>query len=220
MTEAMIEATIALAVGKDKAGATEIAKACRQAAVLYVGRMRGVDFNRELLTLNTIAGQTSYVVGKDFATNQPVLRNIQDIWRTDRTSAPIRLVPLDEFSAHARGSATVGAPQLATIHSNPKVLELFPTPSGVYTLKLYCKKRITALEQIPEDYHDVVLHVGITIAASLASPQFSLQMVKEGLADIQADTMLGWDGSRVDVDRILDQSTNARYSDSQNLLGG
>lgn len=220
MTEQELDATIALAVGKDKANAIEIAKACRQAAVLRIGRMRGVDFNKELITLTTVAGKASYVIGKDFASSFPVLKNIQNVWRTDRVSAEVQVVPLDEFSAHARGSSTAGGPRLATIHTSGTTIELWPTPDAAYALKCSCKKSITALKDIPNDYHDAVLAVGITIASYLQNPEGANYFLRDVMKDIQEDTMLGWDGSRFDVDRILDQTNTGRVSDSHNLLGG
>ena len=210
-------AAIGLSVpAADSANKDAIALAFMNAAILRVGRIPGADFNRTFADITLTSGKGSYVLGKDILSGKNAW-SIEEMWRTDVDGWPIEIIGFDDFNDLVRGNTTTGAPRIATIHSEPAVLELNPVPDSAYTCKAYVSRSITKLADIPAHYHDVILTTAQAMLKAIADPQVALMLAKEGLEDMKGDSRTGWTGSRIKVARGLDQGDGTSRRDSGNL---
>jgi hypothetical protein len=198
----------------DYANAEEVAGGLKNKAVLKVGRTPGVAWNRQHVTFNLQSGKSSYDCGVDILSDEKPA-GLQYLWHTDTPSAPIRVIPVQAFNAYARGSSSSGRPEIATLHSDTKTLEVWRSPDAAYTIWGYLKKKIVNFSDIPAEYHDVVVDVAI---ASL-DPANALRFATEGLEDARNDSLTPWDGSVVAIERHLGDSDAAIQPDSYNLRG-
>lgn len=220
MQESQIDRAIALSIQKPEADAEAIAAIFRQKAVLKIGRMRNVDWNRKRVGFSLTSGKTEYYIGSDITgVDAPDLQNMQTLWRTDTVADPIHILPISEFNRYARGSSTSGKPQVATLHSGEKMLEIWPSPDSNYSLEGYARLEITRLEQIPEAYHDVVIDYAIAALAAAQNPAIAVQFAQAGLKDIADDSLTQWDGTVVPLPRHLGKTYAGAGADSGNLRG-
>lgn len=213
MLERQVISMVAAKIGSATADAEEIAEAYVKMAVLKVGRTRGVNWNREAVTFNLVAGQSSYKVGQDILSDYADLRNLQTMYFTDAPDNPIALVDVNDFSIYARGSTSSGRPTMATLHSGETTLEFWPSPSSAYATWAYLRKKIENFADIPDDYHDVIFAVAM---AMLSSPS---GFAAKGIKEVQEDSYTTWSGNIIPVSRSMDGTTGGDSSDSGNLRG-
>ena len=109
-----------------------IAKGLMEKAITKMGRMPGVDWNREGVTFTFKSGTSVYQCGVDLFTAFNRIKNLQFIWLTGSQDSPVNVVTLQEFNAYRRGSTTTGKPQIATMHSYNETLEVWPIPDAAY----------------------------------------------------------------------------------------
>jgi hypothetical protein len=192
-----------------------VSKGLMLKAIIKVGRMPGVDWNREGVTFNFTSGKSSYQCGADILQEFSRIKNLQCIWLTGSIDSPVNVVTLQEFNTYARGSTSTGKPKIATIHSHNETLEVWPVPDATYAAWGYVQKRILKLEDVPEYYHDVVIDVAI---ASL-DPRNAIEFAKSGLKDMRDDTLTPWEGSTIPLGRHIGVEYGVTGADSSNLRG-
>jgi len=219
VTEAELVSAIAFSIPSDRADREAAARAFLSMAVRAVGRLDGVDFNRDWVTFNLISGQKEYVLGKDILSKYSEIRNIQKMWRTDTMGWDVSVVGLDLFNSLTRGGTGSGAPTHATLfrRNDQTYLEVYPNPDSAYEIKAPIKKVITSLDRIPDEYHDVVYAVGITLKNAAADPQIALALMQAGLTEIKNESLVGWTGSVVQIARTLDPEGTGRSVSSYSL---
>lgn len=178
-----------------EANAEPLARTILGMAVRQVGRTQAVAFNRANVTFTLTAGQSKYTIGNDIIENYPAVWNMQHLWLTDVPDYHVRVVGLDEFNSYARGSSRTGRPILATIHSKDVVIEFWPTPDSAYTLVGYAKQNLSAFEDIPDAYRDVVLTKAFEIVHAAVDPNMAVRLAELGQYDMQSDAQTGWAGS-------------------------
>jgi len=217
LTEPGIIAAIGLSVPTaDAADKDAIALAFMNAAILRVGRIPGADFNRTFAPITLTVDKSSYVLGQDILSGVNAW-SVEEMWRTDVDGWPVEIIGFDDFNDLVRGNTTTGAPRIATIHSEPAVLEVHPVPDSAYTCKAYVSRSITKLANIPGHYHDVILTTAQAMLKAIADPQVALMLAQEGIKDMKGDSRTGWTGSRIKVARGLDQGDGTSRRDSGNL---
>lgn len=205
--------------GMDSASADKVAGSLLSYGLVKVARKRGVDFNREYATFILSSGKNSYVLGQELFSANPNVWNLQEMYHTDVAGRPITVLGLVDFNDRARGSSTTGRPTIATVHSNPRTLEVFPNPDKDYTVKGYVSKTIEQLSDIPDIYHDVPIDfAGLAIKAA-TDASVAAMLLKEGLADLMADAGAHWSGGKILIDRPLGTEGGGRIADSSNITG-
>lgn len=214
MLEQEIIDAVAAKIGTVPTGDAEtIAATYVKLAVLKVGRTRGVSWNREAVEETLESGESQYKVGADILTDYVNLRNLQSIFCTDAPNNPIKIIGVNEFGHYARGSASSGRPTIATLHSGETTLEFWPEPDDNYAIWLYLRKKIENFADIPEDFHDVVFSVAMALISSPAG------FAKQGIKEIQEDSLTTWDGNTIPISRHIGQAASGTGSDSGNLRG-
>lgn len=217
MTEQDLILAISAAV-KDPTNKLAVARSCMMLAIGRMGRMTGVDWNREWVEFNLKAGQSKYALGVDVIAKYPKIWNLQELYRRDVQQA-IPIVSLDEFNRVARGSHFPNSyPQIATIHSSSAILEIFPAPSGDFPVGAYVQKAVAQLADIPDTYHDAVYNYAVALVYSTYDPILANRLAKDGFNEVQQDSQLAWDGDIISLDRPIDNTTRKTH-DSHNLLG-
>jgi hypothetical protein len=216
---ALIDA-LALAIGgTDAAAAKNMAEVLATAARKRVGRMKGLDFNRERVTFSLTAGKKVYALGVDIKAKHGAIWNIQDMWRTDTPGWEVEIVGLDEFNAYARGGTAAGAPSVATVYGAPdaRILEVYPSPNSALSLSATVMLSITKETDIPDRYDDVVLTVALTLWNGMKNPAIAAELMRAGLRDMQADGIAAWTGSRIEARDVFGQPGGGSKHDSGNL---
>lgn len=191
------------------------AKALLSKAVLKVGRLPGVSWNRRDVTFTTTSGKGAYVVGAEILNNVNDVKQLTTLYRNDSQDDPIPVVSVDEFNKYARGSTSTGMPVIATIHSADRKLELWPIPDSAYQLYSYIQMRITKLDEIPSEYHDVVVDVAIRSI----NPNNAVLLSEQGLKEIKSDNVTRWDGNTIPVSRSVGRAGSGSKATSWNLRG-
>lgn len=184
-------------------------------AVLRVGRMKGVHWNREDVTIAIEGGKSSYKVGVDILGQYADMKNVQVLWRTDVQRPGIPILDIEDFNLFKRGNSASGPPEYATIHSSDETLEIYPTPDTNYSLFAYIKKKITKFEEIPDEYHDVL----IDEAVASADPRTALARAQRGTKEIAGDSLTEWSGNVVPIARHVGRTGLGVEVNSQNLRG-
>jgi hypothetical protein len=219
MTEPEVLEAIKIHVpAASSSNADVVANSLLKMAVLRVGRTPGVEWNRLHVDLTLASGTSSYVIGKTILQDGSFedLKGLQYLWRTDTTGFPIPIVKIQEFNKYgARGSSTTGPPVVATLHSMDETIEFFPSPDASYVLWGYAQLRITKFDDIPEDFHDVLVNYAI---ASL-DRKSALAMANAGLEDAKGDSLTKWEGNVIPISRSVGSSGRGKRADSHNLRG-
>lgn len=219
MTKSQAEKLVALSLPSDSAGSEDVAGILIDMAVVVAGRRRGLNFNRERVGFSLTSGKATYELGKDILTDYSKIKNIQEMWLTGTVGWEVEIVGLDRFNYLTSGGSTSGKPYVGTVYvkDDIPVLEVYPSPSDNYAVKALIKKNLTKFEDVPEEHRDVVINIAITTGKSLADPKLSLELLKEGLRDIEIDSLTAWRGTTIRVERPLDAGTSVRSADSGNL---
>jgi len=217
MTEQDVIDALLLVIPKDRENAERIAKGHLKKAILKVGRMKGVDFNRDIQTFTLTTGKKEYVIGKDILSGVAGIWDIDELYLTDETRWPVKVIGIGDFDSYARGSTSTGKPQIATVHSSTATLEVWPIPDSAYNMKALVRKQIENFDDIPTGYHDVLVDYGIASIAVAGNPAVAVDFARSGLADVQADSRTSWEGNTILVERHLGGSSGATRADSGNL---
>ena len=106
-----------------------------------------------------------------------------------------------------------------SLYSNPLTLEVYPIPSSNYSVSGYIRREIKDFKDIPEVYQDVLIDYATLAVHALINSSLAMKLAKEGLMDVQNDSLTSWTGNVVSVNRSLDMKTNRVESDSHNLRG-
>lgn len=198
----------------------QIADGVLTAAVLKVGKTQAVAFNREMVTFTLTANDSSYPLG-DLFDKYPAVWNLQYLFLTNSPGYKVFVVDPDEFGHFARGSATAGKPQYATLHSKKITMEFWPIPDSNYNFTGYAKENLKKLSQIPETYHDQVLNEGLRVVHAMLSGGMADRLATEGKTDMQSDGSTGSAPTIVRSDRHLATATSAtgRGADGYSITG-
>lgn len=205
----------------DTSSAEKVAGDILQTAVRKVGRMQGVAFNRDNVTFTLTSGTSSYQIGKDLLDKYPAIWNMEYLWMNESPGQRCYVVGLDTFNNYARGKTGSGYPKYATIHSKSKTIEFWPSPNGAYSMIGYAKENIKDLNEIPDDYHDLILAVGYEFIHAAHNPSAASKLANEGKREVVADSQTGYSGSTFPVVRHLGRSgsSNKISADSFNVTG-
>lgn len=202
------------------ANLTEIAGDYLTAAVSKVGRAQAVEFNRAKVTFTLTSSKAEYKIGSDILSKHPHLFNMQYLWLTSDPGYRIDVISFDAFSGWARGRTTTGRPQKATLHSaDPLLLELSPIPDSAYTVVAHAKENITDLEEIPLQYHDVILAEAYKLVHAAASGGMAQALAAEGKFDMEGDVATGAAPSIALSSSTLGQENRLNRSDKFNVTG-
>lgn len=191
-----------------------------------IGRRTDVSFNRHIVSFNLSNGTQDYEIGSDILTDPKYVNtwNMQDLWRTDVEGWQITIYGYDQYQFHAAGGTTTGAPYVATLHSKPIVLSVFPIPDSNYPCKAQVRVLIDQLSNIPEMYHDIVASYAAAFAKVIVeagkdgdSGQSILAMSDEDMDELKLDGATGWSGGVIQVERPLDGYDEVAGYDSRNL---
>lgn len=173
---------------------TELAEALLSAAALKVGRMPAVMFNRQLVQFDLESGKYEYNIGKDILNAYPSFWNFESLWMRDTPGNRINIVGLDHFSAYARGETGTGYPTHATVHSKDHRLEIYPIPNSNYTLLGLAKGNLD-LNDIPQDYYDVLLKQSLLLAQAMREGTIAAVLVSDDEKQLQLASGTSWTGS-------------------------
>jgi len=191
-----------------------------------IGRRTDVSFNRHIVSFNLSSGEQDYEIGKDILTDTKYAKtwNMQDLWRTDVEGWPIPIYGYDQYQFYAAGSATSGAPYVATLHSKPIILSVYPIPDSNYPVKAQVRVLIDLLRSIPEMYHDIVASYAAAFAKIIVEAGKDgdgglsiMKMSDEDMDELKLDGATGWSGGVIQVERPLDGYDKVVGYDSRNL---
>ena len=107
MTEQEVLQFIQLAIPKDRANADAISKIALRKAILKVGRMPNVTWNRDVVTFDLISGKAKHILGDDILVQYPNIWNMEELWRTDTSHWRISILGMDDFDNYARDRKSV-----------------------------------------------------------------------------------------------------------------
>ena len=221
MTESDVKKFLTASVPKDRANAEEIASLALSAAISKLGRMPNVDWNRDEVSIQLESGNDEYELNVDILESYPNIWNIEELWHTDSSQKPVKVVGLSEFNAYKRGSSTSGRPILATIHSSNPKLEFYPTPDSNYVLWSYVQKQVDNFNDIPDGYHDVLISVGQEYIRSITDPNMSAKLAEQGINEIEDQSKTKWTGNVIDTSGNIGRKSKGKSGyDSYNLTGG
>ena len=197
MTQQEIITAIAASVA-DKPSAQAIATVELNKAIAKMGRMNGVNFNRETIEVTLTANKNVYTFGADAGfvlSSGTDIINVNNIWVMTGSTGKIPMVSDDKFSSVKSGQSTqTGCPVVATYHSSRKVLEFFPIPDSGYKIRMQVQKTITGLTQIPDYYHDVIIDYARASVHAAQNGEVAVSFAKAGLDDLRKNPLTGWDG--------------------------
>jgi len=219
MTEAELVQIIAAAMPQNSSNAETLGKLLLKKAILKIGRMQGVQFNREWVPFSLKSGKQDMVIGSTILNDYPGVWNMQEMWRTDTGGWNIPIVGIEDFQVYAAGRTTSGAPYIATLHSQKGTLTVYPIPDQDYPVKAYVRRKIVGLEDVPDMYHDTLADYGVIAAQALSSPQVAAELLRGDLKDLLGDALTGWSGSTIGAERGLAEEAGTSLVDSGNLRG-
>jgi hypothetical protein len=202
-----------------RTNAEQIATAMYTLALSKLGRMDGVDFNRDWVTFTLTSGTSTYELGVDFLSKYPRIQNVRSLWRTDVVNWPVPVKDIDDFNYLSINTGT-GAPRMAALYfaDGLATIKVWPTPDSNYTIGCYIKRPIRNLEDMP-GYDDVVYATAINLINAARDPNVAMELARMGLRDIKADGIAGWDGSVIPMERGLGHKGNKQRVDSGDILG-
>jgi hypothetical protein len=202
----------------DTAGIDKVAKSVLQYAITKASRLRGTDFNREYLPGTLTNTKQEYILGTELFGSQSKVWNISEMWFTDTTGRIVEILGLDDFNVRAAGGKSTGRPTIGTVHSKTRKLRLYPIPDSAYPFEAYVTSKISALNDIDEIYHDVIVDIAGLMIQAASDPNVKLKLVQEGLKDLLLDSGSGWTGSTMLIDKPLSRGQRFRKTaDSSNL---
>lgn len=180
----------------------KLAQAFLGKSVLKIARVQGVEFTKrwEPFTLET--AKPSYIIGKDILNKFPGMTAMQDLWRTDVSGWPIDILSVGKFSAESSGLTNTGPPRVATIHSNPPILEVYPIPDSDYPVRAKIRSKISAFEDVPSEYHDAVIDQALVFLKAMQDPGVLMRLTAENIHEIRADGPLTWTGDTVSFESL------------------
>ena len=229
MTNIELRRIVALAIPRTAVSGDEkekVVDAVIKKSVHKIGRRTDVSFNRHIVTFSLSSGVQDYTIGTDILTDSKYATtwNMQDLWRTDVEGWQISIYGYDQYQFHAAGGTTSDAPYVATLHSKPIVLSVYPIPDSNYPCRAQVRVLVDKLSSIPEMYHDivasyaaafakVVVEAGITKDGGLSI----MKMSDEDMDELRLDGATGWSGGVIQVERPLDGYDNVAGYDSRRL---
>ena len=197
------------------ADARDMAQGLLAAAVIKIGRMPAVSWNRRNVEFSFTSGKSSYETGKDIFGEFTDIKNIQYIWITDSNGSPVKMYSLQEFNRLARGLSSSGKPRIATMHSDDETLEVYPVPDSDYNAVAYVQRVISKFDDIPVEYHDLL----VNYANASYDTRTSVAFFAEGKKEAQGDTLTRWDGNTIRISRGVGDQDTVATADSGNLRG-
>lgn len=191
------------------------AKTLLAKAIANLGRMKNVHWNREDVIIKLTSDKSSYTVGVDILGKYGDLKNVQVLWRTDEQRPGIPVLDIEDFNIFKRGNSASGPPECATIHSHDETLEIYPIPDTDYSLFAYIQKKITKFDEIPTEYHDVL----IDEAVASSDPRTALARANKGKEEMAGDSLTGWSGNVIPISRHVGRTNIGSKVSSRNLRG-
>ena len=185
----------------------ELAKAVLGKAVLKIARVQGVEFTKRWEGFSLETAKASYIIGKDILSKFPSLTAMQDLWRTDVSGWPIDIISVGKFSAESSGLTNTGPPRVATIHSNPPILEVYPIPDSDYPVRAKIRSKISAFNDVPSEYRDAVIDQALLFVKAMQDAGVLMRLTAENANEIRADGPLTWTGDTVGFESLGHRSS-------------
>ena len=191
-------------------------------ALVSLGRIDIVPWNKLNTTITLTAGTDKYVLGSDILSDFNDIKGLTQIWRTDEKDWRVDLLKSDQFNTYKRGDNTPGAPYCATITKNAdgeKELEFFYNPDDAYVLWVEIRTSLS-IDKIDDDYLDIVKWKGVMHIADPSSGFY--RKAKEEFSDImsqlRAESYQKWDGTYISPAYRFGSQGGARGTDSGRLF--
>lgn len=219
MTEEQAIDIIVLSLPADKQGDRGMAKGFLLKALNMIGRIPGLNFTREWVNFNLISGRAVYELGNHVLKDYDKIKNVQQMWRTDILNWPIDIVGLDSFNERTAGGDSTGSPFVGTVYlvENKPTLEIYPSPDSNYPVKVLIQKNVESIDDVPDAHKDVLIDCAITSIGALSNPSLSLELMRNGIHDVEGDSHTLWRGSTILVERPFDSNPTLKKVDSGNL---
>jgi hypothetical protein len=199
------------------ANADDLAKAILAKAILKIARKAGVEFAKRWEPFTLESGKQSYIIGKDILPKFPSTWNMQELWRTDIPSWSIPIKRVGDWSAVAAGGTGTGAPRVATIAGSPATLWLYPIPDSAYAVKALVKKKISALADVPVDFHDILIDEAYLSIAAAKNVNAATKLLEADEEELMRSGLAGWDGDTIPFTAAPGLETEGTGYDSTNL---
>lgn len=205
--------------GGDIAEAKAVAAPLVDLAAASVGRKHNVGFNETQVTFSLTAGKASYQTGKDILNSIPTIRSMNNVWIDDTLDTEITMMDDERYDTLSAGTSGSGRPRIGKLYYKDKspFLEVSPKPDSAYSIKATVKLSAQKFEDIPSDYHDIVLAKAMQFARALQWGELATLLEKDGLADMRKDALGSWHGSTISVMRAFGQRGGDMGPDSGNL---
>ena len=221
MTESEIRQLITLAVPKERQDGDVIAGLALKKALTKIGKMDGVNFNRQQVTFTLTAAQDEYVLGSDILAGLRGVWGFANLYRTDTPGWDIEFVGNEDFDRYDKGSTLTGPPVIATLYfkKNIKTLQFWPKPDAAYPIEGKAKIEVTNLEDIPDIYHDAVVDEAVDTIVALVNATRAAQKAQESAKELRRGSLTKWNGNTIPLERNLGENGNGARTDSKNLRG-
>lgn len=207
-----------------------LAQAGLNGGIGAMNRLGEYWWNQQKVEFTLTASATGEYKIRDLWPDYSVRRIEPKIWYVGTTNW-IEIVSLEEFSDSTEHKySTTGQPRIGTVHSNDSILEVWPCAASSYACKVFLYYYVNGLEQIPEEYHDLIVSRALMLAVpSRLNGKDNILWVankdawESGKTEIIARRDLtAWTGNQIGADKYVTQSTTAsrsRRADSMNLMG-
>lgn len=180
----------------------DLAKAFLDKAVLKIARQQGVEFTKRWEAFSLETAKASYIIGKDILSKFPSLTAMQDLWRTDVSGWPIEILSVGKYSAESSGLTNSGPPRVATIHSNPPILEVYPIPDSDYPVRAKIRGKISAFDDVPTEYRDTVVDQALVFVKAMQDAGVLMRLTEQNVNEIRADGPLTWTGDTIGFESL------------------
>jgi hypothetical protein len=219
MTENDILTYLRASVPSDiSSNADAIARIALGKALIKIGRMPNVDWNRRQENITLTSGTSKYKVGVDILNTEDGW-NIQEMWCTDTTGFEVEMKTLDDFNDYKRGNTGTGRPIMAAYYGESRTIEFYPTPDSAYELWVYFRKEVKSLSEVPDVYHDAIIDYAMLCIKALRNSDIAFKLASDSFKEIQDDALLIWRGNVAKLDINMGQQGGRKYHDSGNLRG-
>jgi len=202
MTEDQAVMMVKAAFPAEHPNVDNLARAFLAKAVLKIARQQGVEFTKRWEPFSLTTGKSIYIIGRDILSKFPSLSSMQDLYRTDVSGWQIDIMSVGRYSAESSGLTNSGPPRIATIHSEPPILEVYPIPDSDYPVRAKIRGKISAFDDVPSEYRDIVTDQAVVFVRAMQDAGVLMRLTAENIEEIRADGPLIWTGDSIGFESI------------------
>ena len=213
--------------GEDNDLRNRVAANALKLAIGAFNRIGDYEWNRQQVTFSLTSGTGTYLFS-DLWPDYKVKRLESRIWFVNHNGW-IDVKSYHEFNNITKHqSAVSGVPQIASVHSLEKQIDIWPLPNSAYSCVAMLYLQVDSLGGIPEEYHDLVVEKAImfaidtSIKGNIGIYESSKLAWDEGIKAVKNnDSYITWNDNQINPDPYITQSSTRppRYVDSGNLTG-